>query len=97
MTPFVHRCPPSHPQASTAAGGVMTVIDAAEPVPAAWVLGSDGLVWRYRTDQTDGTVNHGKLRRHHHRHRCGRGHARAPPGAVRQTDPAARARWLAAA
>ena len=38
-----------------------------------------------------------QLRRDHRRHRRGRRHAGPPPGAVRQADPAARARRLAAA
>ena len=44
-----------------------------------------------------GDVTDGLLRRHHHRHRRGRRHARAAPRAVGQADPAARARRLAAA
>ena len=38
----------------------------------------------------------GRLRRHHRRHRRGRRHARPPPGALREADPAARAGRLAA-
>ena len=38
-----------------------------------------------------------ELRRHHHRHRGRRRHARPPAGAVGQADPAPRARRLAAA
>ena len=59
-------------------------------------------VW-HRDDGADDVVErlrsacHGALRRHHHRHRRRRRHARAPPGAVGQAHPAARARRLAAA